>query len=148
MGLFGKTLEETIEELHKKGIEDTLAFSLAYNMMKLEFPNKFPKGKETKFTGTTHHGIIEIVANLKIKKDEIYERDIEINGEAKKYRIILKKDTIKEWEDKQKQKEAEKEEEQALKEKEDNEGFIKMLKWVGIIAGIIILFLIIRAILF
>ncbi len=148
MSIFGKSIEEMIEDLNRQGIEDSLAFTLAWNMMNLEFPNKFPKDKNMKFTGTTHKGVIEIVANLKIKKDEIYERDIEINGNVKKYKIILKKDTIEEWNNKQKEEELKKEKEQKLREQEDNESFIKMLKGVGIIVAIIVLFLILRWIFF
>lgn len=144
MGFFGNS----IHDLLQKDTEDKIASNIIHNMMRVEFPEKFPKGNLTNFILATHEGVIEIVANLKIKKDEVYERTIEIEGKSKKYKIILKKDTIKEWNDKQKEKELQKEKENNREKEEDNKDFFRMLKWVGIIAGLIILFLIIQGLFF
>ena len=141
-------MKQLLEESSMKGIEDLLAYTLALNMMKLEFPNKFQKDKSLDSKGTTHKGTIEIVANLKIDKDEIYHRNIEINNKVKEYKIILRKATIKEWEKEQKNKEIQ--EEKSLQEhrKKDNNDFIKMLKGVGLILGLICIYFIVRFIFF
>lgn len=143
-----KSINQLLEEANIKGIEDNLASSLALVMMKSEFPNKFPKDKGLETRGTFYNDTIEIIANLKINKDEIYSRDIKINGKNKKYKIILRKDTIKEWEKRQRNKEVQEEKiKQAYKKKDDGD-FIRMMKSVGIILLLVCAYFIIRYILF
>ncbi len=96
MGLFGKTINDLMEEGVQQSIESNLATIIASQMMKKEFPEKYSNVKENEWN-TFHNGTIEIIGNLRIKKDETYFRDIEINGKTKKYKIILRGISISDW---------------------------------------------------
>ena len=129
-------LKESMEKFSEKTTEDGFAFSIIYSELKEKYPNKFPNEN---IGGSFGNGKMEIVG-VNIKKEEIFEKEVKINGKNKKYKVTLRNISPKEYDAEKKAEERKIELENKKSIKKDDDDFKSMFKWAGLIALIIVLY--------